>query len=217
MKDLNKNNSCLIDTKFMFISVMFISLMLISNLLACKLVTIFNYTLPAGVFIYPFSFMLGDVLTELYGFKITRKVIWTGFIVQASLVLFSTIALYLPYPSYWTGQEAFKTIFMMTPQIVLGSLLAFLVGTTTNSAIMVKVKKWTKGKFLWIRTVLSTIIGEFFDSLIFVSIAFFGRMPLNAIIQMIILQIIVKTLIEAAFGTPLAYMFINKFKNKKDK
>jgi uncharacterized integral membrane protein (TIGR00697 family) len=84
MKEVSNKNGHLIDTRFMFISVMFISLMLISNLLACKLITIFNYTLPAGVFIYPFSFMLGDVLTELYGFKIARKVIITGFLVQAS-------------------------------------------------------------------------------------------------------------------------------------
>ncbi len=213
MKNLDSPKN--IDNKFMVISVFFISLMLISNLLACKPIMLFNFVVTPGILIYPFSFMLGDILTELYGFKNVKNVILVGFLVQFCLVIFSYLAMIIPAPDFWEGQQAFETIFKTTPQIVIGSLLAFLIGNILNSFTMEKIKKVTKGKFLWIRTIGSTIVGEIFDSIIFISIAFLGRMPNDAIIKMIIIQIIGKVLIEVILGTPLVYLFVYKFNNSK--
>lgn len=199
-----------VDMRFTFLTVMFISLMLISNLLAVKVITVFGITMTPGIFIYPFSFMLGDVLTELYGFKNTKRVIWIGFLVQASLIVFSQLAIISPYPPFWEGQEAMELVFGTTPQIVIGSLAAFVLGGLVNSKIMDIFRVKHEGKHLWFRTILSSIFGEIVDSLIFVPIAFLGRMPIGALLLMIVTQVVVKTLIEAVFGTPLAYYFIHR-------
>jgi len=196
--------------RYMFMSLMFITLLITSNLLVVKIISIGSLVTTPATFVYPFTFILGNIITELYGLKNARKVILAGFIAELLLTFFTYISIFMPYPSYWDGQEAFKMVFMITPQIVIGSLIAYSVGELLNSGIAVKVKKLTKGEHLWMRIISGTVIGQIFDTLIFYSIAFFARASFSIVVQMIILDLAVKVLVQLIFGTPLSYLIVKK-------
>jgi uncharacterized integral membrane protein (TIGR00697 family) len=200
------------DFRFVFVSVTYIVLMLISNIMAVKLIDLYGIILTAAVVVYPFSFMLGDVLTELYGFKTARKVILLGFSMQVVFILLSSLTIAMPYPNYWTGQEAITFVFSTTPRICAASVVGYLLGSVTNAWSMVKIGRMTRGKHLYMRTIGSSVFGEIFDTVLFIAIAFWGTMPLSALLVMMVCQYTAKILIEAVCGTPLAYMLINKFR-----
>jgi uncharacterized integral membrane protein (TIGR00697 family) len=196
------------DFKFTFIAVMYITLMLLSNLLAVKIIGFWGLVLTPGVFIYPFSFMFGDILAEVYGFQTARKVIWLGLFVLLIFVAATQFAIHLPYPDFWTGQEAVAYVFSTTPRICLASAIAYLAGSLMNAWALEQIGHHTHGRLLWLRTIGSSIMGELIDTVLFITIAFAGAMPWGAFLVMILCQYLVKVLTEALGGTPLAYLLV---------
>jgi len=154
------------------LAVLYVASLLIADTIAVKVITIFGYPIPAGILCFPISYIINDVLTEVYGFKNARRIIIYGFFCLALMVLLYSISSELKPASFWLHQEAFSTVFSFVPRIALGSLIAYLAGSLLNSYFMVIIKKMTNGKYLWIRTIGSTIIGEGVDSLIFYTVAF---------------------------------------------
>lgn len=183
-------------------------LLIISNLMATKLIMVCGLVLPAAVIVYPFCFMCGDVLTEVWGFKNAKKIIWLGFLMNLLLIICTNIGIYLPYPDFWQGQENYKFIFGAIPRITIASFIGYIFGELINSYSLEWIKKFTGQKLLFIRTIGSSIIGQIFDTGLFITIAFYGTMPNNILITMIVTQYFVKVGCEALGGTPLAYKMV---------
>lgn len=189
------------------LSAIFITLYLTSNIMAVKVISFFEiFYFDAGTITFPFAYMLGDVITEIWGYRTTRRVIYTTLMCNILLVVCTQIGVWLQSPDYLSQTaEAYNHIFNYVPRIVLGSLTGFLLGELSNAWLMEKIKAQTKGKHLWVRTIGSSAIAYWFDTLPFVLIAFLGTLSTHDIIMMIISQYIMKLLIEGVFGTPLAY------------
>lgn len=200
---------------FIFFTVVFITCLLTANIIAVKIVSLFGFFLPAGTIIFPLSYILGDVLTEVYGYENARKVIWLGFFANLLMVIAIWIAQHLPSAPFWTDQSSFNTILGFTPRLLVASFVAYLIGSFANSFVMSKMKLFTKGRMLWTRTIGSTIVGEGLDSLIFISIAFFTVLPLGILPSLIITQWLLKTLYEVVM-TPVTYVVV-AFLKKKEK
>ena len=201
---------------FVFISIIFVSCILISNILASKIISIFGISMTSGVLVFPISYVLGDVMTEIYGYEKTKKVIIYGFISNLLMVIAFYLAMKLPYPDYWQNQEAFITILSSTPRILLASFIGYLIGGLSNSFIMEYIKNNSKIKFLWFRTILSTIVGEALDTTIFLTISFIGTMNGYDLISMIIYQSIFKIMYEVVL-TPILYKVVDFISNKEKK
>src|SRR5437868_13079105 len=148
-----------------------------ANIIALKLILLFGFLVPAGIIVFPLSYLFGDVLTEVYGYGAARYVIWLGFMCN----LLAVIAIYIgglaPAAPFWHNQAAYDTIRGFTPRLLLASFIAYLVGEFTNSFVLAKLKITTRGRWLWTRTIGSTLLGERFDTLIFISIALWGIIP----------------------------------------
>jgi len=196
------------------ISVFFVSVLLISNIASTKIVDLRWFIFDGGTLLFPLSYIFGDILTEVYGYKKARGVIWLGFFMALLMSLVFIIVGKLPSASGWNNQNAYDLILGLTPRIVVASLLAYSVGEFSNSFILAKMKIWTKGKWLWTRTIGSTIVGEFFDSIIFILIAFWGILPSSLLMTLIISNYIFKTSIEVLF-TPITYKVVNFLKKKE--
>ncbi|ADG81812.1 queuosine precursor transporter [Thermincola potens] len=194
--------------KFTVITSLYIILLIISNLMATKLVTFWGMVLPAAVIAYPLCFMTGDVLTEVWGYKTAKKVIWLGFFANFLLVVWTNIGVYMPYPDFWQGQEHYKFIFNAVPRITLASFAGYIFGELTNSWSLEFIKKFTGERFLFIRTIGSSVIGQVLDTLFFFTIGFYGTVPNKVLITMIVTQYLFKVACEALGGTPLAYMLV---------
>ncbi|MBA3943378.1 MAG: queuosine precursor transporter [Herpetosiphonaceae bacterium] len=201
-------------TWFVAVVALFITCLLIANIVSVKLVSIFGLTVPAGIVIFPISYICGDVLTEVYGFRRARQVIWLGFACNLLAVVAIWIGQVLPGPAFWDAQSAYARILGFTPRLLVASFCAFLVGEFANSAVLAKMKIMTNGRLLWTRTIGSTIIGEGLDSLIFVTIAFVGIIPASAIGTAIVTQWLFKTAYET-LATPLTYVVVNFLKRKE--
>ncbi len=197
--------------RFVIITALFITCLITANIIAVKVVGIGPYILPAAIVIFPLSYIFGDILTEVYGFRMARQVIWLGFLCNLIFVIFVRIGQALPSASFWTGQEAYETILGYTPRLLLASFLGYLVGELANSFVMAKMKILTRGRWLWSRTISSTIIGQALDTSIFIRIAFWGVPSLT---MMILFHWAAKIIIEAAF-TPLTYVAVNYLKKKE--
>lgn len=195
----------------MVVSALFVTLYLVSNVMAVKVIDLFDFFyFDAGTITFPFAYMLGDVLTELWGFRTAKKVIWLTFFCNLLMVACTQIGVWLPSPDYLTETSmAYNHIFSYVPRIVLGSLVGFLLGELSNAWIMERIKLKMKGKRLWIRTIGSSMVGYLFDSLPFVLIAFLGTVSTHDLLAMIAFQYFSKLLIEAFFGTPMAYAAIH--------
>jgi len=204
--------------KFSFIlmclTVLFCTALTVSNIIAGKLFDVYGVTLTAGVVLFPIVYIIGDVVPEVYGLQIARRVIWLGFLANAFAVLFFYICLVLPYPAFWQGQDAFQTVLGFTPRLLLASFVGYIVGTNANAWVLVLVKKLTSGRFLWARTISSTIVGEGIDSLLFMSIAFLGVVPTEILPGMIMAQWLFKTGYEIA-ATPLTYIVVGWVKHQE--
>lgn len=196
---------------FYILSAIYITCSLASNIMAVKLINIGGTTLTGAVLIFPITYILGDIFTEVYGFKKTKTIIWTGFICNALMIGLLTITIYMPYPESWTGQTAFEETLGTTPRIFSAGLIAYFFGSILNAMILSKLKVKTKGRFLWLRTILSTIVGEGVDSIIFVCIVFIGVLSINQLVLMILSQFIWKTCYEIIF-TPVTYLVVRKVK-----
>ena len=200
---------------FLFISILFITCILVSNILASKIINIFGISMTGGVLVFPITYIIGDVLTEIYGYKKSKKIIIYGFICNLIMVILFYIAMKLPYPEYYLNQDAFVAVLSSTPRLLLASFIGYLVGGLTNSYIMDYIKNNSKIKYLWFRTITSTIIGEFLDTSIFLIIGFIGTMKTNDLLFMIICQSAAKTLYEIVL-TPLTYKTIAYIKKKEE-
>jgi hypothetical protein len=181
---------------FMLAGILFATCLLISNILATKIMMIGPWAAPAGVLIFPIAYILNDVITEVWGFKKARLIIWTGFAVNILAVLFFTMGIVIPGAPFWQNQEAFSIVLGNTPRIVVASLSAYLIGSFLNAMIMSRMKVATKGKGFSGRAIASTLVGESADSIIFISIAFAGVFPFGVLITMIFTQAMLKTVYE---------------------
>jgi uncharacterized integral membrane protein (TIGR00697 family) len=190
---------------------LFVASLLTANIIAVKLIQIGPLILPAGVVIFPVSYILGDILTEVYGFRYARRAIWLGFLGNLVAVIAIYVAGILPAPAFWGGQASYDAILGFTPRLLLASFGAYLVGEFTNSTVLAKMKVWTKGRYLWTRTIGSTVIGQGLDSLVFILIAFGGMMAPPALVTAIISQWIFKIAYEV-LATPLTYAIVNHLK-----
>lgn len=193
------------------IIVLFVTVLLTSNIVSTKLTSFWGLTFDGGTILFPLSYILGDIMTEVYGLKQTKKIIWYWFF--ALLLMSSTIMLVsvLPPSPDWTFQSDYQNILGFTPRLVGASLVAFLLGSFSNALIMAKLKIIMKGKQLWIRTIGSTIIGEWIDTGIFVLVAFYWVFPNAVIWSIIVSNYIIKLWVEILF-TPLTYFIIGKLK-----
>jgi len=173
-------------------------------------------TFGAGVLFFPISFIFGDILTEVYGYSASRRVIWTGFAGLAFASFMAWMIVALPPAPFWDNQEVYEIAFGSAWRVALAGLIAFAVGEFVNSWVMAKMKIWTEGKFLWLRTISSTIAGEGVDSIIFYPLAFYnsGVIPNDKIWLVVVAQFFAKTLVEVAF-TPCIYKIINFLKTKE--
>lgn len=193
------------------IAALFVAVLLISNVASSKIVKIWLFEFDGGTLLFPLSYIFGDILTEIYGFKRSRKIIWLGFFSAGLMsLIFAIVAFLKPAPG-WENQQAFVAILGQTPRIVIASLIAYFSGEYSNSVVLAIMKVKTKGKFLWMRTIGSTIVGELVDTLLFVSIAFSFILPWSTLKNVIISNYIFKVGIEILF-TPITYIIINKLK-----
>jgi uncharacterized integral membrane protein (TIGR00697 family) len=196
------------------ISVFFVSVLLISNIASTKIVQFGAFTFDGGTLLFPLAYIFGDILTEVYGFARSRRVIWLGFVSVATMSALLAIVGSLPAAPDWPHQEAFNTILGQAPRIVFASLVAYLAGEFVNSFILAKMKIWTEGKMLWSRTIGSTLIGQLIDTGLFVAIAFVGVLPSSLLMTIIISNYIFKTLIEILF-TPITYAITGYLKRSE--
>jgi len=196
------------------ISVFFVTVLLISNVASSKIVDLRWFVFDAGTLLFPLSYIFGDILTEVYGYKKAKSVIWLGFISIFVMAVVFMIVGALPAASDWGNQDAYNKILGLTPRIVLASLIAYFCGSFLNSFVLAKLKIATKGKFLWLRTIGSTIVGEGVDSFVFVIIAFFGILPNSLLITIIISNYLFKTAVEILF-TPITYRVVAFLKKKE--
>jgi len=190
----------------------FVTILLCSNLIgAAKVCEVGGFTFTAGVFFFPLSYLFGDVMTEVYGYARARKIVWTGFGALAFASIMASFIVAMPPAAGWPHQAAYEIAFGNTWRIVGASLLAFWAGEFTNSYVLAKMKVATKGRFLWIRTIGSTIAGEGVDSLIFYPIAFIGLWETSLVLKVMITNYTLKVLWEAVM-TPVTYVVVNKLK-----
>jgi len=170
--------------------------------------------LPGAVILFPLAYIFGDILTEVYGYKRARMVIWTGFACNILMVGVFMLVMAIPSPSFFEAEGAFATVLGMTPRIVLASLIAYLVGEFSNAAILSRMKILTRGKWLWTRTVGSTLVGEGLDTIIFITICFIGTVPNAVLMQMVLYQYLFKVAFEF-LATPLTYAVVGWLKRKE--
>lgn len=199
---------------FVVIASVFVTCLITANIIAVKIMLLFGFPVPAGIIIFPLSYLFGDILTEVYGYGAARRVIWLGFACNLLVV----IAIYIgglatPAP-FWQNQAAYDTILGFTPRLLLASFAAYLVGEFTNSFILAKLKIATRGRWLWTRTIGSTLIGEGFDTVIFVTIAFWGIIPSSMLLTAILTQWIFKVAYEI-IATPFTYLVVGFLKRKE--
>ena len=192
----------------------FITCLITANITAVKLVNVFGLLLPAAIVIFPISYIFGDILTEVYGYRQARKVIWLGFLCNLIAVVAIWTGQVLPPAPFWDGQAAYERILGYTPRLLFASFLAYLLGEFTNSFVLAKMKIATKGRWLGARTIGSTLVGEGLDSLVFITIAFIGEIPMPQLASAIVLQWLVKSAYEAAV-TPLTYVVIHFLKREE--
>lgn len=198
-------------TRFVFLAGLFVAALVISNVIAGKLVDFAGVVLPAAVLLFPVTYILGDIFTEVYGFRRSRLVIWLGFAANALLVLFASLTVALPPPGFFADQSAWATVLGMAPRVAVASLIGYWAGEFSNSIVLSVLKKVTKGRWLWTRTIGSTLVGQAVDTALFLSIAFLGLVPLPVLGGMIVAQYLFKVAYEAVL-TPVTYAVVRWLK-----
>ena len=199
-----------------FVMAAFVTVLLCANMIgAAKRAQIGPFTFGAGILFFPLSYIFGDILTEVYGFARARKVVWTGFAALVFASLMATVVVGLPPAPGWVDQAAYQTVYGQAPRIVLASLVAFFCGEYANSYVLAKMKIWTRGRLLWLRTIGSTIVGEGVDSAIFYPLAFYGLWQTEAVVQVMLTNYVIKMSWEALL-TPLTYKIVNFLKRAEN-
>ncbi|MFQ5958465.1 MAG: queuosine precursor transporter [Alphaproteobacteria bacterium] len=196
------------------VAAIFVTALITANIIAVKLIGVGGAVLPAAIIIFPISYIVGDVLTEVYGYRQARRVIWLGFACNLIAVAAIWAAGKLPPASIFEAQEAYERILGYTPRLLLASFLAYLVGEFANAFVLAKMKIATGGRWLWTRTIGSTIVGQGLDSLVFITVAFAGTVPFAALASIVATQWLAKTAYEAA-ATPLTYAAVGFLKRRE--
>lgn len=197
------------------ISVFFVTVLLVSNIVSTKIVDLKIFTFDGGTLLFPLSYVFGDILTEVYGYRRSRKIIWLGFFCSLLMSLTIMVIGFLPADPGWPNQAAYDAVLGLTPRLVLASLIAYFAGEFSNSIILAKMKILTKGKWLWSRTIGSTVVGELVDSVLFIFIAFSGLLEQKLLLTLIISNYIFKVGLEAIL-TPVTYRVVNYLKRTEN-
>jgi len=198
----------------------FVATLIVSNIIAVKLVSLFGLTLPAAILLFPVAYICGDVLTEVYGYAAARRAIWIGFGCNLLAVAAIVLGSWLPPSPYWTAgvypsaeqaQQAYQAILGFAPRLLAASFAAYLVGEFLNAYVMARMKVASGGRRLWTRTIASTLVGQAADSIVFLTLAFAGILPPQALAAAIVSQWLLKSAYEA-LATPLTYLVIHRLK-----
>ena len=197
--------------RFVFITALFVTCILAANILIVKQISLAGITLPAAIVIFPLSYIFGDILTEVYGYSQARRVIWLGFFCNLMLVIAIWVVGILPPASIFEAQAAYDRILGNTPRFLVASFMAYLAGEFVNSYIMAKMKLLTRGRWLWMRTIGSTLAGEGIDTAIVLSVSFAGVLSPEVIIRMIFWHWVLKTAYET-MATPFTYLIVGYLK-----
>ena len=196
---------------FDLIGMAFIAVVLVSTVAAQKLFAFGPFTLTAGILVFPFAYIFGDILCEVYGYAESRRVVWMGFAANAFMSFILYVAIVLPPAPGWPLQEQFSAVLGFVPRIVFASLIAYVAGEFTNSYVLAKMKIWSEGRRLWMRTIGSTIAGEGVDTVLFVYIAFIGVLPGGVILATMVSGYIFKVVYEVLV-TPFTYWIVYRLK-----
>lgn len=204
-----------VSVTFMLTGILFTTCLIIANIIAFKIVEVGALALPASILIFPVTYILNDVIAEVWGFRKARLIIWSGLAMNAVMALFFWLSIVLPAAPFWKDQEAYAHILGSTPRLVGASFAAYLTGSFLNAFVMSRMKVFHKGKYFGIRAVLSTIAGETADSFIFITVAFAGIFPVDSLILMIGTQVLLKTLYEV-IALPVTARVVKWFKKIED-
>ena len=190
----------------------FVAILLLSNVIgAAKVASLGGWEFGAGILFFPLGYVIGDVLTEVYGYARARRCIWVGFSALIFMAFMSWVVVSLPPAAGWTGQAAYESVFGQVPRIVFASIIAFWAGEFVNSYVLARMKIWTQGKHLWSRTIGSTIFGQGVDSLIFYPLAFWGVWQSDQVMTVLVTNWLLKVSWEVVL-TPVTYVVVNKLK-----
>jgi queuosine precursor transporter len=193
------------------VSALFVATLVASNIIAVKIAAIGPFSAPAAIVIFPLAYLFGDVLTEVWGYRVARTVIWTGFLANVVVVLFIAVAIAIPADPHYTDQSAYARVLGSSPRLVAASLTAYLLGEFLNAFVLARLKVATRGRLLWTRTIGSTVIGQGVDSAVFISLAFAGTQPWSLLLVIIRDVWVVKVLYEV-FATPITYALVTFLK-----
>ena len=211
MRDPAAHRSMCYSNAFVVVVALFVTALITANITAVKLIGVFGLVLPAAVIVFPISYICGDVLTEVYGYRAVQRVIWLGFFCNLLAVAAIYLGGILPAAPFWQDQGAYEAILGYTPRILAASFLAYLVGEFANSYVLARMKVATDGRWLWSRTIGSTLVGQGLDSLVFILLAFAGTIPLGVMISAVVAQWLVKSAYEV-LATPLTYAVVKRLK-----
>ncbi len=198
--------------RFVIVTAIFVTCLITANIIVVKPTSFGG--IPAAIVIFPLSYIVGDILTEVYGYRLARRVIWLGFLCNLIAVFAIWLGQLLPPASAWGGQEAYESILGYTPRILFASFLAYLVGEFSNSFVLAKMKIKTKGRWLWTRTIGSTIVAQALDAAIFIPIVYIGRFDLSFIAMASLTHWLAKVGYET-IATPFTYTVVNFLKKKE--
>ena len=193
---------------------LFVAVLLISNIASTKVFEFLGLVLDGGTILFPLSYIFGDILTEVYGYRKSRKVIWMGFFSALFMSGVFLIVGALPPAAGWENQQAFEAILGFVPRLVIASLIAYFAGEFSNSFILAKMKILTKGKRLWTRTIGSTVVGQGIDTALFATIAFWGVLPLETFVSLVVSNYVFKVGVEVLF-TPATYGIVGFLKREE--
>jgi uncharacterized integral membrane protein (TIGR00697 family) len=200
--------------RFISCAALFVTCLLTANVIAAKLIVVAGVVLPAAIVIFPLSYVLGDVLTEVWGYAAARRVIWLGFACNAVMVVAIWIGGEVPAAPFGASQFAYDEVLGLAPRLLFASFVAYLAGEFANAFVLAKLKIATQGRWLWVRTIGSTVVGQALDSAVFVTLAFAGTMPGPVLGGVVVGQWLAKVLYEAA-GTPLVYAAVGWLKARE--
>ncbi len=200
--------------RFVVVAALFVTCLITANIIIVKQVSIVGVVLPAAIIIFPLSYIIGDVLTEVYGYRQARRVIWLGFLCNLVAVVAIWVAKILPAAPVFEAQQAYERILGGTPRFLVASFLAYLAGEFTNSIVLSRMKIWTHGRWLWTRTIGSTVVGQGVDTVVVLTIAFAGVLPAAVLGMMVLSHWLVKVVYEA-IATPFTYLAVSYLKRKE--
>ena len=195
----------------LIVAMLYSAFLILSNLIASKIIVVFGLNVTAALVFFPITYIFDDILTEVYGFKVSRRVIWMGFVANAVVTFGGLIATSLPSASFWHGEHAYELVFSTSLRIFIASSLAYLTGEFINSTLLAKLKVATQGRHLWLRALSSSAVGVGFDTVIFSTVGFYGKMPTQDLTHMMVIMYLFKVGYEVV-ALPFTYKIVNYLK-----